>query len=69
MNQITVLGTGDATVSQIDNTCFLLQTSSTLMLVDAGGGDGKLAQLNKVADRLSPIHNLIVRNKFPHLQE
>ena len=29
-NQITMLGTGNATVSQIYNTCFLLQTSSTL---------------------------------------
>ena len=37
MNQITMLGTGNATVSQIYNTCFLLKTSSTLMLVDAGG--------------------------------
>ena len=35
-----MLGTGNATVSQIYNTCFVLQTSSTLMLVDAGGGNG-----------------------------
>ena len=48
MNQITMLGTGNATVSQIYNTCFLLQTSSTLMLVDAGGGNGILSQLRKV---------------------
>ena len=31
-NQITMLGTGNATVSQIYNTCFVLQTPSTLML-------------------------------------
>ena len=43
--QITMLGTGNATVSQIYNTCFLLKTSSTLMLVDAGGGNGILSQL------------------------
>ena len=42
--QITMLGTGNATVSQIYNTCFVLQTPSTLMLVDAGGGNGILAQ-------------------------
>lgn len=46
--QITMLGTGNATVSQIYNTCFVLQTPSTLMLVDAGGGNGILAQLKKV---------------------
>ena len=37
---ITMLGTGNATVSQIYNTCFLLQTPSSMMLVDAGGGIG-----------------------------
>ena len=60
MNQITMLGTGNATVSQIYNTCFLLQTSSTLMLVDAGGGNGILAQLKKVNVQISDIHHLFV---------
>lgn len=60
MNQITMLGTGNATVSQIYNTCFVLQTSSTLMLVDAGGGNGILAQLKKVNVQISDIHHLFV---------
>lgn len=60
MNQITMLGTGNATVSQIYNTCFLLQTSSTLMLVDAGGGNGILSQLRKVNVLISDIHHLFV---------
>lgn len=59
-NQITMLGTGNATVSQIYNTCFVLQTSSTLMLVDAGGGNGILAQLRKVNVLISDIHHLFV---------
>lgn len=59
-NQITMLGTGNATVSQIYNTCFLLQTSSTLMLVDAGGGNGILSQLKKVNVQISNIHHLFV---------
>ena len=58
--QITMLGTGNATVSQIYNTCFLLQTSSTLMLVDAGGGNGILAQLKKINVQISDIHHLFV---------
>ena len=58
--QITMLGTGNATVSQIYNTCFLLQTPSTLMLVDAGGGNGILAQLKKVNVQISDIHHLFV---------
>ena len=58
--QITMLGTGNATVSQIYNTCFVLQTPSTLMLVDAGGRNGILAQLKKVNVRISDIHHLFV---------
>ena len=58
-NQITMLGTGNATVSQIYNTCFLLQTSSTLLLVDAGGGNGILAQLKKANVQISDIHHVL----------
>ena len=35
--QITMLGTGSATVSHIYNTCFLLKTPSTLMLAEELG--------------------------------
>ena len=55
-----MLGTGNATVSQIYNTCLVLQTPSTLMLVDAGGGNGILAQLKKVNVQISDIHHLFV---------
>lgn len=58
--QITMLGTGNATLSQIYNTCFVLQTPSTLMLVDAGGGNGILAQLKKINVQISDIHHLFV---------
>lgn len=60
MNKITMLGTGNATVSQIYNTCFLLQTSSSMMLVDAGGGNGILAQLRRAGVQISDIHHLFV---------
>lgn len=59
-NQITMLGTGNATVSQIYNTCFVLQTHGSLMLVDAGGGNRILAQLKKVNVPISDIHHLFV---------
>lgn len=42
MNQIIMLGTGNATVTQCYNTCFLLETCTTRLLVDAGGGNGVL---------------------------
>lgn len=47
MNKVTMLGTGSATVTQIFNTCFVLQTDTTKLLVDAGGGNGVLSQLKK----------------------
>ena len=39
---------------------FVLQTPSTLMLVDAGGGNGILSQLKKVNVQISDIHHLFV---------
>lgn len=60
MNQITMLGTGHATVTRCYNTCFVLQTDHTLLLVDAGGGNGILAQLQKAHIAISSIHHLFV---------
>ena len=60
MNKITMLGTGNATVSQIYNTCFVVETSTTRLLVDAGGGNGILTQLRKAEIQISDIHHLFV---------
>ena len=55
-----MLGTGNATVSQIYNTCFLLDTPNTKLMVDAGGGNGVLGQLRKVGVDIVDIHHLFV---------
>ena len=60
MNKITMLGTGNATVTQCYNTCFALQTGTTLLLVDGGGGNGVLAQLKKAGIAIADIHHLFV---------
>lgn len=60
MNKITMLGTGNATVTQCYNTCFVLQISTTRLLVDAGGGNGVLGQLKKVGISIADIHHLFV---------
>lgn len=60
MNKITMLGTGNATVTQIYNTCFVLATDTTRLLVDAGGGNGILSQLMKVDFPISEVHHLFV---------
>lgn len=60
MNKITMLGTGNATVTHIYNTCFVLATDTTRLLVDAGGGNGILSQLKKVDFPISEVHHLFV---------
>ncbi len=55
-----MLGTGNATVKQCYNTCFVMQTPSTQLLVDAGGGNGVLGQLAKVGIDIADIHHLFV---------
>lgn len=60
VNKITMLGTGNATVSGIYNTCFLLDTPNTKLMVDAGGGNGVLGQLKKVGVNIADIHHLFV---------
>lgn len=55
-----MLGTGNATVTQCYNTCFLLDTPTTKLLVDAGGGNGVLGQLRKVGVSIADIHHLYV---------
>ena len=55
-----MLGTGNALVSQCYNTCFTLETSTTLLLVDAGGGNGILGQLRKAGISIADIHHLFV---------
>ncbi len=60
MNKITMLGTGNATVTQCYNTCFVLDTDNTRLLVDAGGGNGILGQLRKVDISIADIHHLYV---------
>lgn len=60
MNRITMLGTGNALVSHIYNTCFVLETDKTQLLVDAGGGNGILAQLRKANIPITNIHHLFV---------
>lgn len=55
-----MLGTGNATVIQCYNTCFLIDTPATKLLVDAGGGNGILGQLKKVGVSVADIHHLYV---------
>jgi ribonuclease Z len=58
--KIVMLGTGDAIVTKCYNTCFVLQTKNTHLLVDAGGGNGVLSQLEKKDISIGDIHDVFV---------
>ena len=60
MNKITMLGTGNATVSRCYNTCFVIDTPAIRLMVDAGGGNGVLGQLRKSGIAIADIHHLYV---------
>jgi ribonuclease Z len=49
---ITMLGTGNAVVTECYNTCFVLSDARQHLLVDAGGGSGIVTQLSRAS--LSP---------------
>lgn len=57
---LTMLGTGNATVTQCYNTCFVLQENDRCFLVDAGGGNQILGMLEKEGISLNQIHDVFV---------
>ena len=64
MEKLIVLGTGNASVTNCFNTCFLLQDEKErYFMVDAGGGNGILSQLEKVDVNISQIHEMFVTHK------
>lgn len=58
--QIIMLGTGNAGVTRCYNTCFAIQTGEDVLLIDAGGGNGILIQLEKAGIAVNRIHNMFV---------
>lgn len=55
-----MLGTGSALVTRCYNTCFVVKDDEPLLLVDAGGGNGILSQLEKAKVNLSDIHDMFL---------
>lgn len=64
MEKIIVLGTGSASVTEIFNTCFVLQDAQgEYLLVDTGGGNGILKQFKLANINLNKIHNIFISHK------
>lgn len=58
--KITMLGTGNGAVTKCYNTCFALTNEDKVLLVDAGGGNGILSQLEKANIEMNSIHDIFV---------
>lgn len=68
--KLTILGTGNATVTKIYNTCFILTDDSEnanpenkYFLVDAGGGNGILSQLQNTQIKWQDIHEIFITHR------
>lgn len=60
MEYITMLGTGSAMVTKCYNTCFTISKGDEHFLIDAGGGNTILTNLEKANIKINKIHNMFI---------
>ena len=60
---LTILGTGNAAVTKIYNTCFVLREGEDCFLVDGGGGNTILSRLEEADVSLNDIRTIFVTHK------
>lgn len=61
--KITLLGTGNAQVTECYNTCFVMDDEDGKILVDGGGGNTLLRQLKKAGYGWKDMRDIIVTHK------
>lgn len=57
---LILLGTGNAMVTKCFNTCFVIHSEDHYFLVDAGGGNGIMTQLEKANVPYTKTHHMFV---------
>lgn len=60
LEKITMLGTGAAMVTKCYNTCFTISSGKEYFLVDTGGGNTILTNLEKAKIPIDKIHNVFI---------
>ncbi len=60
MEKINILGTGSAMVTKCYNTCFTLSIDDEYFLIDTGGGNTILSNLEKSNININQIHNMFI---------
>ncbi|MCI8375266.1 MAG: MBL fold metallo-hydrolase [Lachnospiraceae bacterium] len=63
MEKLIILGTGNANATKCYNTCLALRNERGYFLVDAGGGNGILVQLEKAGIPLTEIHEIFLSHE------
>ena len=61
--RLTMLGTGNAMVTQCYNTCFVIENEGKYLLVDGGGGIGLLRQLKDAKIRWQDLREIFVTHR------
>lgn len=61
--KLHILGTGNATVTEVYNTCFLLEENGEGFLIDGGGGNEILRKLKQIQMPLNHIHHIFLTHK------
>lgn len=62
--KLTLLGTGNAMATRCYNTCFALRSGAACFLVDAGGGNGVLRQLELAQLPTESIEGMFITHAF-----
>lgn len=60
MERLTVLGTGNAMVTKCYNTCFTISDTQQHFLIDGGGGNTILRQLEQTNIHIDDIHHVFI---------
>ena len=63
MEKLIILGTGNANATKCYNTCSAIWNEKGYFLVDAGGGNGILLQLEKAGIPLDEIHEIFLSHE------
>ena len=61
--KITMLGTGNALVTECYNTCFVLEDEGKYFMIDGGGGNEVLKQLKRAGLNWMDMRDIFVTHK------
>lgn len=61
--KLTMLGTGNALVTKCYNTCFLMEDEGRLFMIDGGGGNAVLHQIERAGYNWMDIRHIFVTHK------